>query len=150
MSIGDTLEELIAALKLNKARNFQQHKEYVCWASDKSKNYAGLPRDLNDILYAKTEAGYIYFGYVDIFNTSFVLICYGFNYDVGLEEADESDRLIEYVENIEIACEIDYDSIRQARYALNIDDFNHARHENQAMQLLDDILTKLRMDVDHA
>lgn len=140
-------EDLLYELKMKQARRYQDETAYNAGSYDQEGLFARLPRMLNRFLLEKLEPGCIYYGWVDIFNTSLIFVCRAFNYNV---EEDVTESANEFGgDTVEIACDIDYESIRESRFVLQIHEFNQARYANRTFELLDDIITRLRFEIDN-
>lgn len=138
-------DELLDKLKMEQANRYQDEMAYNSWYYDREWLFARMPRTLAKVLADKTEPGCVYYGWVDIFNTSLIFACRTFNYHI---EEDIIESANEYGgDTVEFTCEIDYESIRESRFAIQIQEFNDARYANRAFWLIDEITTGLREQI---
>lgn len=108
---------LLDQLKYKQAMAMRGDRSYS-FARESEYRLATMPMEIDRDLEQRSGVGLIFYGMVDIYNTSFIFICETFDYLV-----DKSTEIDEYATTEKVECCIDYDSIRTYRYSIKIDEF---------------------------
>lgn len=148
--LNDTrLETMLDELRLNETKEFQSSYSFSMRVElDYGRGlYAMIPTEINDVLISELEIGCVYYGFVDIYNTSFVFECATFKFTVR-EEIDElPGPSWPGGQRTTYTCEIDYDSLKRVRHVLPIHVFNKAKYANRLGDVLHDVTSFLKAEM---